>query len=438
MLKALRQKKADALAKANAIFQAAQTANRDLTETERTEYDAIMGETGLVATINGDIKRAEQLQEEERNTPAAQIIQVGAARVEKKPWKSLGEQMSALAKSTIAIHAGRSHLADARIMAALGASESVPADGGFLVTPEYDSALLQKIYNTGQIASLVGKKKMNSESLKINAVDEDSRVDGSRWGGILSYWIAEAQQYQATKPKFRQIQLTANKLAAFVYATEELLADTAMLESYIDEIVPQELAFQLDNAIVNGTGAGMPLGFMNSSSTIVQAHAAGETGNVGPSSADVLAMFSRLYAPYRQDAVWFINQSIEPTLVNLTIGSPSLGQVLIYTAPGVAGNQTGRGLLFGRPVIPIEQTTNQGLQGDIILWSPSGYLLAMRQELRTDSSMHVAFLTGEMAFRFMLRADGQPWWKKPLQPWYPAGGTAPATLGPTVVLSARP
>ena len=297
---------------------------------------------------------------------------------------------------------------------------------------------MQRIYDTGEVAALVSKKKMTSERLVIPAVDEDSRVDGSRWGGILSYWLAEAQTYTSSKPKFRQLELVAKKLIALVYATEELLSDTAMLESYIDEVVPQELAFQLDTSIISGTGAGQPLGILNAASTITQTYNSGEgTTGTPPSSTDILNMWSRLYAPYRKDAVWLINQSIEPGLIPLTIGSPSLGQILIYTAPGVAGNQTGRGMMFGRPVIPIEQTAAVGVAGDIILWSPSGYLLAMRQELRADSSMHVAFLTGEMAFRFMLRADGQPWWKKPLQPYYQTGATAPPTLSSQVVLQTR-
>jgi HK97 family phage major capsid protein len=435
MLKALRQKKADALAKANAIFKAAETAGRDLTADERTEYDAIMAS---VETMNGDIKRLEQMQEEERNTPAASIITVGKNREEDKPFRSFGEQMIKLARSTMAINTGRAHLADPRIMAALGASESVPSDGGFLVQPEYEKVLLQRIYETGQLASLVSKKKMNSERLMIPAVDETSRQDGKRWGGVLGYWLAEAASYTSSKPKFDQRELVAHKLIALVYATEELLADTAMLESYIDEVVPQELAFLLDNAIFQGSGAGQPLGILNAPSTIVQTYASGEgTSGTPPSSTDILNMWSRMPAAYRSDAVWLINQSVEPGLIPLTVGSPSLAQVLIYTAPGLAGNQTGRGLMFGRPVIPIEQAAAVGLQGDIVLWSPSGYLMAMRQDLRADSSMHVAFLTGEMAFRFMLRADGQPWWKTPLTPYYPSGGTAPPTLAPQVILQTR-
>jgi HK97 family phage major capsid protein len=438
MLKALRQKKADALARADAIHRAAQIANRDLTKAERTEYNQIMGPGGSIENLNDEIKVAEQEQDERRNTPSSQTIVVGDNRALKKPWRSFGEQMGALASSAIAIKGGFGHKADARIVAAMGTSEGVPSDGGFLIQPEYEKDIMQRVYDTGQVANLIGKKTMNSETLHIPAVDEDSRVDGSRWGGILSYWLAEAQNYTQSKPKFRQIQLTAHKLIALVYATEELLADTAMLDSYLSDVVPQELAFQLDGSIISGSGAGQPLGILNAPSTITQPYASGEgTSGTAPSAADILNMWSRLYAPYRKDAVWLINQSIEPGLIPLTIGAPSLGQILIYTAPGVGGNASGRGMMLGRPVIPIEQSAAVGTAGDIILWSPSGYLMAMRQELRADSSMHVAFLTGEMAFRFMLRADGQPWWKKPLQPFYSAGGTAPPTLSSQVVLQTR-
>ena len=431
MLKALRQKKADALAKANAIFKAAETANRDITPEERTEYDALMVS---VETMNGDIARLERLQEQERNTPAASTIEVGQNNAEKKPFRGFGEQMVALAKSTIAMNSGRGHLADPRIVAALGSSESVPSDGGFLVQPEYEKTILKKTYETGEVVSLVSAKTMNSERLIIPAVDETSRQDGKRWGGVLSYWLAEAASYTSSKPKFDQRELVAHKIIALVYATEEVLADTAMLESYIDDVVPQEFAFQLDEAIINGSGSGQPLGIMNAPSTIVQSYASGEgTSGTPPSSTDILNMWSRLPVGYRKDAVWLINQSIEPGLIPLTVGAPSLGQVLIYTAPGLAGNQTGRGLMFGRPVIPIEQTQAVGTQGDIILWSPSGYLFAKRQEFRADSSMHVAFLTGEMAFRFMMRCDGQPWWKTPLTPY----ASGQPTQSPQIILQTR-
>jgi len=440
-IKALRQQKADLLAKNSALLVAAEAANRDLTEAESAEFEA--NKTAMLS-LNSRISRAEEQMDAERNAPASARFQVGHNNAEDKPWRNLGEQLSALAKTTINERHGNPHLADVRIQkarslqAALGTSETVPSDGGFLVEPEYSSELLQRIYETGEVAKRCKKRPMKSAQLTIPTVDETSRQDGSRWGGILSYWLAEAQLYTGTKPKFGQAKLVANKLIALIYATNELLEDTEMLTSMVDDVVPQEISFKLDTAIISGSGAGQPLGVLTAPSTVTVPYASGEgTSGTGPSTTDILGMYSRLFAPYRKKAVWFINQSIEPSLYPLTLGSPSLGQYLIYTPPGVNGNNNPYGLLFGLPVIPIEQTSSVGVAGDIILFGPDGYLLAERKEVIADSSMHVAFLTDEMAFRWTYRADGQPWWKTPLTPYYPAGGTAPPTLSSTVILQTR-
>lgn len=410
MLKRLRQQLADARAKANALNATAERENRVLTADEQKEFDALIAEC---KDLQSKIASQEALQELERNAGGGAVIEVGDNNAAKKPWRGKGEQLLAIAKATQFRERGLDHLVDARIKAALGASESVPSDGGFTVEPEYEKDILQRIYDTGEVLKRCQQMRMNSARTIINAVDEDSRVDGSRWGGLLSYWLFEAQQYQGTKPKFREVQLVANKLIGLVYATEELLEDSAAFESYIDAVVPQELAFKADDAIINGLGAGQPMGVLNSTATIQQAIQSGETSI---SANDILAMWSRLFAPYRRNAVWFINQSLEPKLYPLTVGSPSLGQYLIYTPPGVNGNTSGTGLLMGRPVIPIEQTAAAGTPGDIILFAGDGYLLAQRNEVRADSSIHVAFLTGEKAFRWEWRLDGQPWWKKPLTP----------------------
>jgi HK97 family phage major capsid protein len=433
-IKALRQQKADLVKKNSGLLETAENANRDLTAAESQEFEA---NKASIASLNARIKRAEEQMDEERNTPGASRIEVGANLATQKPWRSLGEQLITHAKAQIAITNGRGHAIDPRVQAALGTSETVPSDGGFLVEPEYNQNLLERIYNTGEVAKRVKKLPMKSARMVINAVDEDSRADGSRWGGILSYWLAEAASYTGTKPKFREVQLVANKLIALIYATEELLEDTDMLEAMVNEIVPQEISFQLDAAIINGSGAGQPFGVLNAPSTITQSYNTGE-GSAGtpPSATDILNMYSRLFAPYRKRACWFINQSIEPGLYPLTVGAPSLGQYLMYTPPGVNGNNNPYGLLLGLPCIPIEQTAAVGTAGDIILFGPDGYLLAERNELRADSSIHVAFLTGEKAFRFMYRADGQPWWKKPLTPYQAVGGSVP-TLSSTVLLQTR-
>jgi hypothetical protein len=47
-------------------------------------------------------------------------------------------------------------------------------------------------------------------------------------------------------------------------------------------------------------------------------------------------------------------------------------------------------------------------QGDLIVCDFSRYVVAMRESLRTDVSIHVKFLTDEVALRFIMRVNGQP------------------------------
>lgn len=327
------------------------------------------------------------------------------------PFLNLADQMRAV--YNFARSSGTS--CDARlveIQAALGGNESVPSEGGFLVVPEFAQGLIKRTYEVALISSKCFKMPMASSRLIIHAVDEDSRKDGSRFGGIQGFWLAEGGTYQPTKPKFREMQLVANKLIVLSYATEEQLADGPAWKAYIDDAVPQELAFQIDTAVYRGPGAGAPQGILNSLALLTVAKSGSSIA-----TADVIQMWSQLYFTSRKNAVWFVNQDIEPQLIPLTLGSPSLAQVLLYTAPGINGNPGPYGKMFGRDVIPVEQASTLGTVGDILLADMTQYLLAQRNDARADTSIHVAFLTGEQAFRFMMRMDGQPTWKKPLTPY---------------------
>jgi hypothetical protein len=98
----------------------------------------------------------------------------------------------------------------------------------------------------------------------MNGVDETSRANGSRAGGIQAFWTAEAGLKGASQPKFRNIKMDLDKLTGLCYATDELLQDTSALEAWIKEAFNTEFTFKLEDAIINGTGSGMPLGILNS------------------------------------------------------------------------------------------------------------------------------------------------------------------------------
>ena len=100
--------------------------------------------------------------------------------------------------------------------AATGANESVASEGGFLVGADESQALLQRMYDSNQIvnggAGYSGPMRIpisaNSNSVKFKALDEKSRANGSRWGGIEASWIEEAGTKPDTKPKFREMELS--------------------------------------------------------------------------------------------------------------------------------------------------------------------------------------------------------------------------------------
>ncbi len=345
------------------------------------------------------------------------------------PFRNLGEQAQAIAKA-----AKPGSEIDARlfqIKAATGLGETVPSEGGFLIQTDFSTELLEGAFDVGLVNSRVNRMPIsaNSNGIKLPAVDETSRADGSRWGGIESHWLHEAGAKEKSKPKFRLMELELKKLIGLCYCTDELLQDATALDSFLRQAFKDEIAFKTDKAIISGTGAGEPLGILNSPSLVSVAAEAGQAVAT-LMTENVVKMFSRMPARNRRNSVWYINQGIEPQLFTLHLDVGTGGIPVYMPAGGLSGAPFGS--LFGRPVIPIEQTAALGTEGDIIFMDPSAYVLIDKGGVQTDVSIHVEFLTDQSIFRFVYRVDGQPSWAAPLTPH--SGG---ATLSPFIALETR-
>lgn len=344
-------------------------------------------------------------------------------------WKNNSEFLTAV------FNASKQGVApDPRLLmqnAASGMGESVPSDGGFLVGEDFAKELLQRTHETGILASKCRKIPISptSNSLEANGIDETSRANGSRWGGIQSYWENEADALIGSKPKFNKVGLKLKKLTGLCYATDELLQDSTALESIIGQAFAEEFGFRMDDVIMNGLGAGQPLGYMKSGALVTVAKEAGQA-NGSIVTQNVLNMWARCWGRSRQNAVWLINQDVEPQLSQMTITVGTGGIPVYMPAGGVSGAQYST--LFGRPVIPVEQANTVGSLGDISLVDLSQYLLIDKGGLNAASSIHVRFLYDESVFRFIYRVDGQPIWKSTLQPFKGSN-----TLSPFVTLAAR-
>ena len=342
---------------------------------------------------------------------------------DERRFRSFGEQLAAVYRA--ATPGGR---IDERLStrAASGLNESNPSDGGFLVQQDFVADLLKKTYETGVLASKARKIPISTTAngLKINAVDDDSRKNGCRWGGVQTYWEAEADEITGSKPKFRQMDLSLKKLTGLCYSTDELLQDAAALEAVIRQAFAEEFGFKMDDAMLGGTGAGQPLGILKSKAIVSQELEAGQTAKI--TVENIIKMWARLWARSRNTAEWYINQELEPLLYTLKIG-----ETPIYVpAGGLSASPYGK--LLGRPVLPLEQCAAAGDFGDIILADFSQYLLIDKGGINAASSIHVRFLYDENVFRFIYRVDGQPIWNKPITPYKGSN-----TLSPFVALAKR-
>ena len=147
-----------------------------------------------------------------------------------------------------------------------GANEGLPSAGGFLLEPTLVKEIMAPVHEVGPFSSAAKRLPVSSDSNYgwINGVDETSRVDGSRWGGLQSYWVAEAATVTATKPAFRRINWELHKIMAICYATDELLKDASQFSAILRQGAAEEINFKINDAIFRGNGTGKPLGILNS------------------------------------------------------------------------------------------------------------------------------------------------------------------------------
>jgi HK97 family phage major capsid protein len=312
-----------------------------------------------------------------------------------------------------------------------GLNEGIGSQGGFLVGTDQGGNLMQRVYNVGDLLQRVDMVGIsaNSNGMTFYGINETSRADGSRRGGIRAYWAAEGGVKTASQPEWREIDLKLKKVVGLVYATDELLQDASALETWILSNLPEELRFVVEDSVVNGTGAGMPQGIIGSGAVVSVAK---ETGQAADTivSQNVMKMWSRMWAPSRRTAVWLINQDCEPQLMQMSLGVGTGGQAVYMPPGGLSGAPYGT--IFTRPVIPSEYANTIGSLGDIMLLDFNEYQMIEKGGVQSASSIHVRFVYDESVFRFVYRCDGQPKWNSPLTPFK---GTN--TLSPFITLAAR-
>lgn len=435
-LQALLQRKAAAVeqmktiraAAGDELFTAEQTQQFDAARAQAQELDAAIAQERAAIEI-------------ERTSSAVALpdgaqLEVGVDRREldaRRGFATFGHFLAAVRGAAIRPQAVDERLAIGAA-ATTYANESVGADGGFLVPPQYASEIMTVIESNDPLLARCRQIPVAGNAFVMPSSEESAHGTN----GVQAYWDSEAATINQTKPVFKNVEIKLNRLTALVPVTEEALEDAAALGAWVNQLAGEKMSFKVTDAIVNGTGSGQPLGIMAAPCLVTVAKETSQAANT-VLAENVLKMYSRMPVASRARAVWLVHTDVEPKLPGMVVpvknvaGTENVGGGggPIYMPPGgLSGSQYGT--LLGRPIVPCEASPALSAAGDIVLADFSQYLAITKGAVKADQSMHFFFDQNVRAFRFVMRVGGQPWLSAPI-----ARKAGSSTLSHFVALGAR-
>jgi HK97 family phage major capsid protein len=208
-------------------------------------------------------------------------------------------------------------------------------DGGYLVPPEIEQTIGQRLTAISPIRAIAGGRTISG-----NIYKKPFMTSGPAVG-----WVGETDaRAQTASPTLDELSFPAMELYAQPAATATLLEDAAVdIEQWIAQEVEQVFAEQEGIAFVSGDGNNKPKGFLSYTTVANGSWTWGNIGTVAtgvagafPASdpSDVLIDLVYALGPgYRQNAVFVMNRKTQSTIRKF---KDSTGNYL-WQPPAVAG-----------------------------------------------------------------------------------------------------
>jgi len=307
-------------------------------------------------------------------------------------WKNFDEFITAI----------HNVLSDPKLTRAL--QSGVPSDGGFCIPDQFASEIFDSALESEIVRPRASVYPMKSDTKKIPGIEISDHTQNI-FGGIIAYWKGEGVELSEKSPKFRLMELTAKKLTCLTRSSNELVEDGIGMADQVPQMIINAVSWYLDESFLTGSGAGQPLGILNSGSLVTVPK---ETGQKSGTIVyqNLINMFSRIYPQGMKNSVWVASQSCLPQLLSLTQIVGTGGSAI----PIMREDKNGGYSILTRPVIITEKLKTVGTVGDILFCDLSQYAIGLRKDLRLDRSGHVYFTSDQEAWRCIVRVDGQPLW----------------------------
>ncbi len=268
--------------------------------------------------------------------------------------------------------------------------EGADPDGGFLVPDEFENQLIQKLQEANVLRTISHVIQTNSGEHKIPVVASEG----------TAAWLEEEAAYTESNTQFSQVSLGAHKLGTLIKVSEELLNDSAFdLMSYLSDEFGRRLGNAEEQAFLTGTGTGQPTGIL----TDTNGASAGSTAAKADALTfdDLIDLFYSLKAPYRQNAVFLMNDDTVKAIRKMKDKNDQY-----IWQPSVQVGQPDRILncpVYTSPFMPTLAAANKP-----VLFGDFNYYWIADREGRTFKRLNELYaVTGQVGFLGSQRVDGK-------------------------------
>lgn len=263
-------------------------------------------------------------------------------------------------------------------------------EGGYLVPDEYERTLIEKLDEENIFRQFAHVIRTSSGDRKIPVVASKGKAE----------WTEEEAAYHDSDDSFGQVSIGAFKLTTMIKISEELLTDSAFdMPSYVAREFARRIGAAEEEAFFTGNGTGKPTGILTDTTGAETGITAAKQDAI--TFDEVMDLFYSLRAPYRRNAVFFMNDSTVKLLRKLKTGA---GDYLWQPSPVLGNPDT----ILGRPVYTSSFMPEAKSGKKSILFGDLSYYWIADRESRSFKRLNELYAaTGQVGFLASERVDGK-------------------------------
>lgn len=388
----LRQERAGIIAKARDLVTKAENEQRDLTAEEQQSYDKMWGD---IESLGRRAERLERQLEAERDLgePAGNANRPDPAGGEGAPEGRGRASVEYRTAFQSYLHGGQLRPQEERAL-----QVDVDSAGGYLVPDQFINDLIQVLDDMVYMRQWATSFQVpNADSLGVPTLDADP--SDPTWTSEIGTGTED------TAMRFGERQLRPHPLAKRIKVSRTLLRKAPTVEGLVRERLAYKFGTVMENAYLNGDGAGKPLGVFTASANGVTTARDVSAGNEATTMkfAGLIAAKFALKQGYWARARWLFHRDGVKQLVSLVDGE---GQFLWRESVRAGEPDT----LLGLPVFMSEFAPNTFTTGLYvgILGDFSNYWIADALDMDLQRLDELYSEANQVGFIGRMESDGMP------------------------------